>query len=41
MGIAQHAPTSGHVVFPGGPVILLALVIIGVVIYVGMTRRRS
>ena len=41
MGTAQHAATSGHVVFPGGEVILLALVIIGIVVYVGMTRRRS
>jgi hypothetical protein len=41
MGTAQHAATSGHVVLPGGPVILLALVIIGIVVYVGMTRRRS
>jgi hypothetical protein len=37
--LAAHA-TSGHAV-PGGLGILLVLVIIGIVIYVGMTRRRS
>jgi hypothetical protein len=34
----QHAVS--HVV-PGGPAILLGLVVIGVVIYLAVTRRRS
>jgi hypothetical protein len=39
VAISVH-PTSAHVV-PGGPVILLALVIIGVVVYLVVSRRRS
>jgi hypothetical protein len=40
METARHAATSAHAV-PGGLGILLLLVIIGIVVYVGMTRRRS
>jgi len=39
MGVSVHHAIS-HV-FPGAPVILLVVVIVGVVIFVGMTRRRS
>jgi len=40
MGIAQQAATSSHTAIPGG-LILLVLVIIGIVVYVGITRRRG
>jgi hypothetical protein len=40
MVTAAQQATSGHEI-PGGLVILLALVIIGVIVYAGSARRRG
>jgi hypothetical protein len=39
MSLSVHQATSGHAI-PGG-LILLVLVTIAIIVYVGMTRRRS